>query len=179
MNRTPFFEEAHNSIKWFPMDKNYILKEAQLDLQADLLHWIVNYTRDYYQFTHNPLGLIDDTIATVRSARFDKLDLLLPLYAKLSAIYRYTHGVVQLEFLFDGDDHFDKYQLEWKTYFKEIVNDLFQQKFFLRAVMEITIFNNHSEHQLLLINNRIQSHLEHYFELKIYRYKGILGEAAA
>lgn len=179
MNRTPFFEEALNSHKWFPMDKNYILKEVQLSLRDDLLHWMVDFTREYYQLAHNPLGLIDDTISKVKSSEFDNIDLLYPVYAKIAAVYRHTHGEVQLEFLFNGDEHFDKYIEEWQESYKRWVNELFQQRVFLRAVMEITIFKAHSEHQLLLINNRLQSHIEHYYNLKIYRYKGITEVQAA
>jgi hypothetical protein len=174
MNRTPFFEEAKNSIKWFPMDKNYILKEVQLSLRDELLQWMVCYTREYYQLAYNPLGLVDDTISTVKSADFSNLRLLYPVYAKIAAVYRHTHGEVQLEFLFNGDEHFDKYEEEWQESYKRWINDLFEHKVFLRAIMEITIFNFHSEHQLLLINNRLQSHLEHFFNLRIYRYKGII-----
>ena len=179
MNRTPFFEEAKHSIKWFPSDKNYILKEVQLSMRNELLQWIVTYTKSHYELAHNPLGLIDDTITTVRSAEFSELDLLYPVYARLAAIYRYIHGEVQLQFLFNGDEHFDKYQEEWNSEFKNWISILFDQKVFLRAIMEITIFHSHSEHQLELINNRIQSHIEHHFDLKIYRYKGIMDNKAA
>ena len=174
MNRTKFFEEAKNSTKWFPSDKNYILKEVQLDRRNELLHWMVAYTKSYYQIMHNPLGLVDDTISSVRSSEFTDISLLYPVYSRLSAIYRHIHGEVQLEFLFNGDEHFDKYQEEWVLEYKKWIDILFNQKVFLRAIMEITIFNAHSEHQLVLINKRIQSHIEHHFDLKIYRYKGIL-----
>lgn len=174
MNRTLFFEEAKHSIKWFPTDKNYILKEVQLSTRDTLLLWMVDYTKNYYQLAHNPLGLIDDTISTVKTSRFNNISLLYPIYDRLTAIYRHLHGEVQLEFLFNGDEHFDKYLEEWDIGYKEWISNLFGHKVFLRAIMEITIFNAESEHQLLLINNRLQSHVEHYFNLKIYRYKGIL-----
>ena len=156
------------------MDKNYILKEVQLSLRDTLLRWMVQFTREYYQLAHNPLGLVDDTIKTVRSSEFNNVGLLYQVYAKIAAVYRHTHGEVQLEFLFNGDEHFDKYEEEWQEHFKTCISAVFEQKVFLQAVMEITVFKAHTDHQLLLINNRLQSHIEHFFNLRIYRYKGIV-----
>lgn len=179
MNRTPFFEEARTAHKWFPMDKNYILKEAQLGSRQELIEWTTKFVRSFYQSEHNPLGLIDDTISKIQGARFEQWDMLYPTYAKLAAIYRHKHGEVQLQILFDGDDHFDKYLSEWKQTYGRWLTDLCQSRFFLRALLEITVFQNHGEHQLLLINNRLQSHIEHYFGLRIYKYRGIQELTAA
>lgn len=173
MNRTPFFEEARTAHKWFPMDKNYILKEAQLGSRQELVEWTSRFVTQFYQLEHNPLGLVDETISVIQKSSFEQWDLLHPIYAKLAAIYRHKHGEVQLQFLFDGDDHFDKYVSEWQETFTNWLHELCKSRYFLRALLEITVFKNHGEHEIHLINNRLQSHIEHHFGLRIYRYRGI------
>ena len=158
-------------IKLFPQDKNYLLKEAMFVQKDDLLHHLVNTVKEYYQKVHNPLGLIDDTITKITNSKIS-VKKLSEFYDDLAGIYRYKHGYNQLEINFDGIDHFEKFKLEWNKKFKEWILDFCAYKPFLKAVLEVSIF--YPEHQKAeLANSRFKVILAHFFELKVYKYKGI------
>ena len=161
------------------MDKNYILKESQLVLKEQLVFWTVQYAKDFYQQQHNPLGLIDDTVALINGARFNEYALIEPFYDKLASVYRYKHGETQLEFLFDGATHYEKYKQDWLETYKKWVTALYSEWLTLRAILEISVFKQHSEHQLRLINMRLQTYIEHHFDVRLYVYKGIIDTKAA
>ncbi len=159
--------------KLFPADKNYILKEVQVRTETELLNWLVEYVKEYYETFHNPLGLIDTTIETIRSASFTNAQIFEEFYNDLAGIYRYKHGEVQLAFLFDGDSHYTKYRSEWKVTFMKWVTQLLHNRVVMRAFLEITVFGVDREKQVELILNRLKSYVEQHFQLKIYKYKGI------
>lgn len=159
--------------KLFPADKNYILKEVQQRTENELLTWMVDYVKEQYETLHNPLGLIDNTIETIRSSSFKNVELFHEFYNDLAGIYRYKHGEVQLEFLFDGTSHYTKYRSEWKVTYMRWVTQLLYQHVVMRAFLEVTVFGVSRERQLELILNRLRSYVEQHFQLKIYKYKGI------
>ena len=174
MKHSAYFEEARAAKKWFLMDKNYILKESQIVLKEQLVFWTVNYAKNFYHQHHNPLGLLDDTVSQIKQARFTEYHLLETFYAKLASVYRYKHGETQLQMLFDGATHYEKYKSDWLTTYKKWVNELFMEWLTLRAILEITVFTKPDEHQLHLINHRLQTYIEEYFEVRLYVYKGIV-----
>lgn len=159
--------------KLFPADKNYILKEVQQRTEDELLTWLVDYVKEQYETLHNPLGLIDNTIETIRSSSFKNVELFHNFYNDLAGIYRYKHGEVQLEFLFDGTSHYTKYRSEWKVTYMRWVTQLLYQRVVMRAFLEVTVFGVSREKQLELILNRLRTYVEQHFQLKIYKYKGI------
>jgi len=179
MRHSAFFEEARTAKKWFMMDKNYILKEAQLVLKEQLVFWTTQYAKEYYNQYRNPLGLLDDTATKIQDAEFDDYHLLEPFYEKLSSVYRYKHGETQLELLFDGDTHYEKYKKEWLDSYKAWVHQLFTEWLTLRAILEITVYHRHKEHELELINLRLQNYVEEHFDVRLYVYKGITDMHAA
>jgi len=166
-------QEITNAKKLFPSDKNYILKEVQLRTENELLTWLVDYVKEYYETFHNPLGLIDTTIETIRSSSFNNIGLFNDFYTDLAGIYRFKHGEVQLEFLFDGNSHYTKYKSEWKVTFMKWVTQLLNQRVVMRAFLEITVFGVSREKQLELILNRLKTYVEQHFEIKIYKYRGL------
>jgi len=159
--------------KLFPSDKNYILKEVQIRTENELLEWLIEYVKEYYETFHNPLGLVDNTIETIRSASFGNTQLFEEFYNDLAGIYRYKHGEIQLAFLFDGDSHYTKYKSEWKVTFMKWVTQLLHNRVVMRAFLEITVFGVTNEKQLELILNRLKIYVEQHFQLKIYKYRGI------
>lgn len=165
--------------KLFPADKNYILKEVQVRTEQELLEWLVDYVKEYYETFHNPLGLIDNTIETIRSATFNNPQLFHDFYNDLAGIYRYKHGEIQLAFLFDGDSHYAKYKSEWKVTFMKWVTQLLANRVVMRAFLEITVFGVEREKQLELVLGRLKFYVENHFQLKIYKYKGIQEVIAA
>lgn len=166
-------QEEDFTRKLFPADKNYILKEVQQRTEKELLTWLVDYVKEYYETLHNPLGLIDNTIETIRSSSFNRTELFREFYNDLAGIYRYKHGEVQLEFLFDGTSHYTKYRSEWKVIFMQWVTQLLHQRVVMRAFLEITVFGITNKKQLELTLNRLKLYVEQHFQLKIYKYKGI------
>jgi hypothetical protein len=62
--RRPFLLFLQNEIpvlrKFFPLDKNYILEEAQLSLENSLLQYMVDYVKVEYLMRNNPLGIVDE-----------------------------------------------------------------------------------------------------------------------
>ncbi len=143
-------------------------------LKEQLVYWTVNYAKEFYQLQYNPLGIIDNTISQIQQAEFTKFYLLETFYAKLASVYRYKHGETQLEFLFDGASHYEKYKTDWLDNYQQWVRELFSERLTLRAILEITVFNQHSDHQLQLINLRLQSYIEHYFAVRLYTHRGIV-----
>ena len=125
--------------KLFPLDKNYILKEAQLITKQSLLETLVKEVKKCYLFQCNPLGLVDDTVLKI--TRTDEYSLLLleDFYEHLAGIYRFKFGANQLEFLFDGRTHFEKYQEDWTAAFIQWVALFCKEENFLKAVLEATI----------------------------------------
>jgi len=165
--------------KYFPQDKNYILYGAQYDLQEELLSNFILCARKYYLDWYNPLGLIDDTVRQVQKYKPSDRDIRTfnDFYQKMSAVYRYYYGSNQLEFLFDGMDHYTKYAKEWEEKFNEWTTDFFQQQHLLKTVLRLTVFSCEG-HGRTLAENRLKTFLSHHFDLKFYKYKGIVSNVA-
>lgn len=160
----------------FPSDKNYILSTVQDEQKDDLLQYLVQYVKRYYLKHHNPLGLIDNTILAIQNATdfpdkpFDEF------YHDLAAIYRFRHGEVQLEILFDGTSHYEKYRLDWERYFKQSIQAYCLNRFFIRAVLDIAVFHHH-DRVAFLAGDRLKYFLSQYFGMKVYKYRGIMSVA--
>ncbi len=163
--------------KYFSFDKNYLLKEAQATSRETLLISLVQTAKDCYQSYYNPLGLVDDTVLKLRGCEVINMEYFEEFYEDLAAIYRYKFGEVQLEFLWDGISHSDKYQVEWGETFTSWIKDFCHHQTFIRAVFELTIFKS-ALTRPELVQNRLKSFIVNYFDLKIYHYKGIIGKQA-
>ena len=158
--------------KYFPFDKNYILEKAQLDHEQRLIVYMVNYTKAHYMAYSNPLGLEDDTIISIKKHHSTYTQRLSEFYRDLAAIYRFKYGQNQLELLFDGQDHYQKYASEWKTKFKEWLFLFCERPNFVKAVLELTVFYPEGK-KSLLAENRMKTFIYQHFDLKVYKYKGI------
>jgi hypothetical protein len=76
--------------KFFPLDKNYILKKVQADTKSHLLNWLSEEVKNIYLFKYNPLGIEDDIILKIKRANHYNLESLTNFYLELSGIYRYN-----------------------------------------------------------------------------------------
>lgn len=157
----------------FPSDKNYLLSEAQSSQQEDLLQYLVSYVKDYYLQNYNPLGLIDDTILEIKKSKSYPIEAFDEFYHDLGAIYRFKHGEVQLELLFDGSSHDSKYVNEWADFFKQNIRSYCHNRYFLRAVLDIAVFHHH-DRVAFLAGDRLKYFLNQYFGMKVYKYRGIM-----
>jgi hypothetical protein len=156
----------------FPSDKNHMLMEVQASQRHALLEYLVEFVKQYYQQHYNPLGLIDDVILEINKKKEYPGEAFNEFYHDLSAVYRFMHGEVQLEFLFDGSTHYEKYTNEWITYFKQSIYSFCANKFFIRAVLDIAVFHHH-DRVAFLAGDRLKYFLSNYFDIKVYKYKGI------
>lgn len=158
--------------KLFPSDKNYILKEAQAFTREFLLQYLSSYVKDFYLKQYNPLGLIDDTIKQINESGDFPLEPFDEFYHDLAAIYRLQRGEVQLAFLFDGKSHFDKYVEDWRSFFHRKIKSFSFNRFFVRAVLDITVFHN-TDRVAYLAGDRLKYFLVQEYEMKVYKYRGI------
>ncbi|MCZ6693219.1 MAG: hypothetical protein O6939_04875 [Bacteroidetes bacterium] len=159
--------------KFFPFDKNYLLEEAQLSSRNRLLRSLYNQVKNNYLDFHNPLGLEDNTVLKINSYTKPRLKNLHGLYEHLSGIYRYRYGENQLEILFDGTTHIKKYQEDWETTFHCWLNEFCLSTHFLKAVLECTILYP-GRTKAALADARMKYFITNLFELKVFRYKGIV-----
>jgi hypothetical protein len=168
----PSEADAGSQAKLFTLDKNYLLKEAQKQLKDFLLKELVAHTKETYLHNFNPLGLMDETCTCLSAAETSETEFLEHFYHELSGIYRYKHGENQLEILFDGTTHFDKYLRDWKRSFHRWTHDFLKHKHFLRAVIEGAFLKPDPVTQHL-VQVRLKLMLENYFGLRVYVYHGI------
>lgn len=164
--------------RFFKFDKNYILKEAQEAAREELLQQMVAFVKQTYLIQNNPLGLVDDTVQAIQEAKRPQTKKLNDFYHILAGIYRFKHGSNQLELLFDGASHFEKYKQEWAIGFKEWYLLFCQKPTFIRAVLEVTVFYpQHRKGQLA--EARMRAFLSQHFELRIHKRFGIRGNKTA
>lgn len=161
----------------FPSDKNYILSEVQDAQKESLLKYLVRFVKQYYLQNYNPLGLVDDTILEIKKEKKFPVEAFDEFYHDLAAIFRFKHGEVQLEFLFDGMTHYDKYKKDWERYFKQSIQSYCANKFFIRAVLDIAVFHHH-DRVAHLAGDRLKYFLSNYFGMKVYKYRGIMSVAS-
>ncbi|MEP2668417.1 MAG: hypothetical protein ABJH04_05470 [Cyclobacteriaceae bacterium] len=159
--------------KFFPLDKNYLLEEAQLSLQDHLLISLIEKVKDAYMLQHNPLGIMDELSAKIVAYKPKNIKVLYPFYQNMAAVYRYKFGDNQLEFIWDGTDHIETYKEEWTIAFDKWTTGFCEQHQFLMAVMDLTVFLplNRKAH---LAENRMNSFITQYFDLKIHKNRGIV-----
>ncbi len=100
--------------KFFPRDKNYVLEEAQLSLENPLMTYLVDFVKVEHLLHNNPLGIMDDTFLKIQHHSAKDFSHLQEFYISLAGVFRYLfYSDNQLEFSFDGQDEFVKYQQQW------------------------------------------------------------------
>lgn len=164
--------------KFFPRDKNYILEEAQLSTESQLLQYLVDFVKVEYLMRNNPLGIADEMSQKIETHVSKDFRHLHEFYLNLTGVFRYTfYGDNQLAFLFDGSNEFEKYKREWSTQFKTWCRDFCKHQNFLRAVLDLTVFFP-SDSPVLMVDNRMSAFIQQYFQLRIHPQKGIHKKSA-
>lgn len=159
--------------RFFPFDKNYLLENAQMELKHPLLIQLVEIVKEIYLLRYNPLGLKDKSIEKILSTTSYNFDDLSTFYNELAGLYRYKYSSNQLELLFDGRNHQEKYQDDWSETFKNWVIEFSKSKNFLKAVLETSIFFPDNR-QSQLAYSRLKNYMGDHFGVKIYKHKGII-----
>jgi hypothetical protein len=164
--------------KFFPLDKNYILEQAQLSLQQSLLTHLVDFVKVEYLLKSNPLNIGDDTTIRIREHKESDFRHLDEFYVTLMGIFRYTYySDNQLQFGFDGRDDFEKYRGEWETQFRKWTREFCRHPNFIRAVLDLTVFYP-SDSPVLMVDTRMNFFITQFFEIKIHPQKGIVRKMA-
>ena len=88
--------------KLFPLDKNYILRQAQDAVEKEMMVMMVEELKKAFTRLFNPLELHDDTYLKIISGKSFPYDHLFIIYRQLAGIFRYKFGSNQLELRFDG-----------------------------------------------------------------------------
>lgn len=159
--------------KFFPLDKNYLLEQAQLQTQDILLSALIEKVKDRYEELYNPLQLPDALSVKVRHFKPGTLKPLYSFYENLAGIYRYRFGRNQLEFLWDGSDHLEKYKADWSAAFDSWTTQFCRQELLVRAVLDLTVLLPQNRHAQLA-ENRMNHFIIQHFELRIHKQRGIV-----
>lgn len=159
--------------KFFPLDKNYLLEEAQLSLQDTLLTQLVENVKICHQQIHNPLGLADAFSQRLKKYQTKNLKPLYNFYQNLAGVYRYKYGENQLEFAWDGRDHTEKYKEEWSDSFVGWTTEFCKHELFIQAVLDLTVFLPENR-KADLAENRMNHFALKHFEVKIHKSRGIV-----
>lgn len=159
--------------KLFPLDKNYIFRQAQAGLEEDLLAVMVEELKSAYTLWYNPLGLMDDTYAQILGTKEFPKERIRIIYTQLCGIYRYQYASNQLDLLFDGRSHLEKYQDDWTEQLVEWVRELGMYEPYVKTMLRMTLLYD-TESRAEFSENRCKSFINEYFGVKIIKRKGLL-----
>jgi hypothetical protein len=159
--------------KFFPLDKNYVLEEAQLDRQEPLLVSLIEKVKLHYELRHNPLQVYDAFSEKIKSYQPSSLHLLERFYKTLAGVYRYKFGNNQLELLWGGENHFDKYKAEWSETFDQWTTQFCFREQFVQAILDLTVFLPEN-HDAQLAENRMNFVMLQLLAVRIHKKKGIV-----
>jgi hypothetical protein len=164
--------------KFFPLDKNYLLEASQLSLQDELLIQLIEQVKSEFEQRTNPLGLMDAFSLKIKNYQSKNLKPLYNFYQNLAGVYRFKYSDNQLEFVWDGRDHQEKYRADWSAAFVEWVTEFCKQELFVQAVLDLTVFLPDNRHAHLA-ENRMNNFMLRQFEVKIHKTKGLVAMKVA
>ncbi|MCR9016175.1 hypothetical protein [Aquiflexum gelatinilyticum] len=159
--------------KLFPLDKNYILRQAQSILEEQMLEVMVFELKKSYTQLYNPLMLMDETFAKILDTYEYPKDRLRMIYRQLCGIYRFKNKDNQLELLFDGRTHLEKFQEDWSLQLIQWVHELGYHEQYVKTMLRMTLLFD-TESRAEWSENHCKFFINEYFELKIIKRKGEL-----
>jgi hypothetical protein len=90
----------------------------------------------------------------------------------LAAIYRYQFGDTQLEIIWDGKTHHEKFLDDWSRTYSEWVSELCQNRTFIKGILHLTVFGSEDKNTFF-IENSIKAIINEYFDLKVLSRNGM------
>jgi len=172
----PYFCAAfqlHMIQKLFPLDKNYILRQAQSVLEEELIDRMIFELRISYTLLYNPLRLMDPTFERVLDTYDFPRERARMIYRQLCGIYRYKHGDNQLELLFDGRTHFEKFQEDWSAALVQYVRQLGIHEQYVKTMLRMTILFD-METRAEWAENHCKAFINQFYQLKVVKRQGEL-----
>ena len=157
------------SSKLFKNDKNYILKIAQKETKTQLISYLINEAIKKYELKSNPLGLIYKPYLKSEKLNVTELMKLNFFYRKISTIYRYNYGEVQLSFLWDGSSHNEFYKRKWISFFKKEASAMINNDTFIKSLLMLTKNKNINKLQY-----KISTFIRKKFNIQVYKKKGVV-----
>lgn len=159
--------------KLFPLDKNYILRQAQSVLEEELIDQMVLELKRSYTSLYNPLQLMDTTyVQILKTVEFPRERVRL-IYRQFCGIYRYKHGDNQLEMLFDGRTHLEKFQEDWSAVLIEYVRELGIYEQYVKTMLRMTLLFD-TESRAEWAENHCKAFINQHFDLKVVKRQGEL-----
>jgi hypothetical protein len=159
--------------KLFPLDKNYILRQAQSVLEEELLDRMVVELKASYTQLYNPLQLMDHTYRSILERKEFPRERIRVIYRQLCGIYRFRHGDNQLELLFDGRTHFEKFQEDWTSTLVSYVRQLGQHEPYVKTLLRMTLLHD-TESRAEWAENHCKGFVNQFFDLKVIKRQGEL-----
>ncbi|MEQ9305891.1 MAG: hypothetical protein RJQ14_18400 [Marinoscillum sp.] len=135
--------------KYFPQDKNYLLKSVQAFSKESLLNDWLQQILTSYSLQHNPMGLEDDFIIELKKKISFGKELLEDNYDLLAAIYRHDHADNQLEIMWDGRSHMEAYDADWKEMYANWIERLSLIKEIQRPIIKFAVSEGGINHTFL------------------------------
>lgn len=157
------------SSKLFKNDKNYILKIAQKETKTQLISYLINEAIKKYELKSNPLGLIYKPYLKSEKLNVTELMKLNFFYRKISTIYRYNYGEVQLSFLWDGSSHNEFYKRKWISFFKKETSAMINNDTFIKSLLMLT-----KNKDINKLQYKISTFIRKKFNIQVYKKKGIV-----
>ena len=168
-----FFINLEMADQLFKNDKNHILKKVQTECKNEILKNFIIECISVYENKSNSLNLNDSISSLFKNKKDMEYNNLNFFYKKLSTIYRYNHGEVQLSFLWDGSTHEEYYKNKWKEFFKKETNKMIEDISFLKYVLSIIVLN-FSKNTLSEYQYKLSTYIRKKFNIQVFKRKGVV-----
>tara|TARA_B100000579_G_scaffold246282_1_gene202212 strand:+ start:95 stop:682 length:588 start_codon:yes stop_codon:yes gene_type:complete len=168
-----FFINLEMADKLFKNDKNHILKKVQTECKNEFLKNFIIECISVYENKSNSLNLNDSISSLFKNKKILDYNNLNFFYKKLSTIYRYNHGEVQLSFLWDGITHEEYYKNEWKEFFNKETNKMIKDISFLKYILSIIILN-FSKNTISEYQYKLSTYIRKKFNIQVFKRKGVV-----
>ena len=126
-----------------------------------------------YTILHNPLQIMDQTYSKIMNSNDVPLDRIRIIYRQLCGIYRYRNVNNQLEFLFDGRTHLEKFQDDWTEALLGYLRELSHNDQYIKTMLRMTFLYD-TESRARWAENHCKSLMNQYFDMKIIKRRGEL-----
>lgn len=156
----------------FSKDRNTILKKAQEELFNFLAGYMIKKSIDKYTLLFNPLKLVDSTYQKILDYDFEDKSKLSGIYENLSVIYRYKHGDNQLEIIWDGRSHEEKYKEDWINTFDLWIEELTNSATFIKGILHLTALSEDNSNPVF-IQNYVKAVINDHFKIKVLKRNGV------